>query len=515
MTGSSVRTNIRMLRNIAIASRSFGTCMIVLSVLVLIGWQFDIELFTSVLPGFIAMNPMSATLFLLSGLWICLSHESRRQFAIGIPAAVAVISGMKLLSFAGIELHVDHLLFTEKLAHYDPPNNMAPNTAVNFFLIGIAMLLHESPARMKAYATQALSLFVGSNALLAIVGYSYGAEFLYTIGPFIGMALHTAFLFVVLSIGVLSLYPTEGVMRTFTSIGSGGTIGRRLIIVAILFPLLFGWAEMLGLRLGYYTPQTGTVFATMGLIILFSLFIWKDASRVDEVDKAKTEFVSIASHQLRTPLTSVNWYSEMLLQYPSGARPKKYNEYLQKIHAGSQRMVSLVDTLLNVSRIELGTLPVEWRPVDVVELIRATIEEQRPQIAERNLALTLSVPRTKIIIRADPSLLQMIFQNLLSNAIKYTPPRGRVKVSVAQTDGDFLLVRVADTGYGIPQKDYGKIFSKMFRADNVKQKGSDGTGLGLYIVKSVITTMGGSIWFDSVESKGTTFYVRLPLGTRG
>ncbi|MEJ0053999.1 MAG: PAS domain-containing sensor histidine kinase [bacterium] len=246
----------------------------------------------------------------------------------------------------------------------------------------------------------------------------------------------------------------------------------------------------------------------------FFVAIERDITKEKEVDKAKSEFVSLASHQLRTPLTSINWYSEMLLGDEVAKTARRQDEYLAKIHAGSQRMVVLVDALLDVSRIELGTLQTELKPVSVTGLLGDVIGEQKPQIDAKRITVATDFPKQVPVLETDPSRVRMIFQNLLSNGIKYTPSGGRISISVSLEDSRNVRVVFSDTGYGIPKKDQDKIFTKMFRADNIKTKGEDGTGLGLYIVKSVLTALGGSVRFESEENKGTTFYVTLPLAVR-
>jgi len=182
----------------------------------------------------------------------------------------------------------------------------------------------------------------------------------------------------------------------------------------------------------------------------------------------------------------------------------------------------LVNALLNVSRMELGTFVVEPVPTDVVLLARNVVAEQKPQIEAKKLKLSAKYAKDLPLFNADLKLLRMVFQNLLSNAVKYTPDKGKVGFDIWATkkgeevEGkkikeDSIAIMVSDTGYGIPEAQQDKIFTKLFRADNVREKDTDGTGLGLYIVKAIVGHSGGEIWFTSQENKGTTFYVTLPL----
>jgi len=257
--------------------------------------------------------------------------------------------------------------------------------------------------------------------------------------------------------------------------------------------------------------------ALIGCVVVF-----RDITQEKRIDKAKTEFVSLASHQLRTPLTTVNWYSEMLLAGDVGTLNKKQMEYLQEIYQGSKRMVALVNALLNVSRLELGTFAVNPEPTDIAALMRSVVDGLRPQIGQKNLKFTELSADHLPILQADPQLLRMVVQNILVNAIKYTPDKGSITLELALSDAQgrasqaaagrsHVLIKVSDTGYGIPRSNQDKIFTKLFRADNVRAKDTEGTGLGLYIAKSIVDQSGGRIWFESQEDKGTIFYVTLPL----
>ncbi len=236
----------------------------------------------------------------------------------------------------------------------------------------------------------------------------------------------------------------------------------------------------------------------------------RDITREQQIDKAKTEFVSLASHQLRTPLTAMRWYLELLLKGRMGALSPQQEASLHEVHRVSLRMIELVAALLSVARIEIGTLTVAPQPSNITQLAQDVVFELRPQIAEKNLDFVEQYDSSIPLLPLDPDLTRVIFQNLLSNAVKYTPAGGSVSLAIKRK-GRHVHIKVADTGYGIPKRQQRHLFTKLFRADNVRQKDTDGTGLGLYIVQSIVENSGGKIKFESEENKGTTFYVRLPL----
>lgn len=252
-----------------------------------------------------------------------------------------------------------------------------------------------------------------------------------------------------------------------------------------------------------------------------AVIVFRDVRHEREVDRAKTEFVSLASHQLRTPLSAINWFAELLLGDDQTLTDEQ-REYLNEIYDSNNRMIALVDALLNVSRIELGTLAVEPKWTDIGDIINKAQRELQHSIDERQLVFESQVHGDVRHIITDPQLTRMVVQNLISNAIKYTPEGGRVQVDLRNIDkgdvienrvveADGIVLTVTDTGFGIPASQQSSIFKKLFRAENVLAKEVQGTGLGLYIVKQIVERNNGMIWFQSVENEGTTFYVVLPV----
>lgn len=237
---------------------------------------------------------------------------------------------------------------------------------------------------------------------------------------------------------------------------------------------------------------------------------FRDATQERQVDKAKTEFVSLASHQLRTPITSINWYTEMLLSHQQNLDADQI-EFLREIESSSKRMADLVGDLLNVSRIDLGKLPLTIEEdIHLPTIADGVLHELLPDIVKKKIIIEKKYDDSIPLIKGDTKLLGIIFQNLLSNAIKYTPAEGQIRLAIRAKKQN-IFVECADTGYGIPEEASPKIFSKLFRASNVVTKVNQGTGLGLYIVKAIIDQWGGDIRFESQENKGTTFYVTLPM----
>lgn len=235
--------------------------------------------------------------------------------------------------------------------------------------------------------------------------------------------------------------------------------------------------------------------------------IIRDITIANQIDKAKTEFVSLASHQLRTPLSAIKWYAEML---HDANLNKDQEELLKQINESNTRMIALVNSLLNVSRIDLGTFEINPEPTKVFLLCDSVINEMKQDISKKKIVIEKKYDTDELIVNLDPDLARIIFQNLLSNAVKYSPEKSKITITIKKTAND-LYISVKDSGYGIPEHQKHKVFLKLFRADNVIEKDVEGTGLGLYIVKSIVEQSKGKIWFESELNKGSTFYVTLPL----
>jgi len=245
--------------------------------------------------------------------------------------------------------------------------------------------------------------------------------------------------------------------------------------------------------------------------VIGAIGVFRDITKERAIERAKSEFVSLASHQLRTPLSAINWYSEMLLDEDAGLLNAKQKEYISEVYDSNHRMIALVNSLLNVSRIELGKLEVKPQKLDLNKICREVTNDLTADIKQKKIALNVGCDSKLPAITADPTYMAMIFQNLLSNAIRYTPSGGQIDLGV-QAQNQSILITVKDTGYGIPKADQPKIFTKLYRASNALAKETNGNGLGLYLVKAIVEqTAGGRVWFKSEENQGTQFYVRLPI----
>lgn len=247
----------------------------------------------------------------------------------------------------------------------------------------------------------------------------------------------------------------------------------------------------------------------------------RDVTEQHAVDRAKTEFVSLASHQLRTPLSTIRWNSEMLLETRGRLEPEMV-PMVEAIHDSNLAMIDLINDLLNVSKIELGKLSIDDEPADLTAVLREVSASLQPQYNTARQHLELLVQPHAPLLRLGRKWQTIIVENLLTNAHKYTPDDGTISVSLRHgagaptrvagkqvKDGSMVLC-VRDTGYGIPEEVQERIFQKLFRAENIASLDVTGTGLGLYLCHEVIHQSGGIITFTSREGEGTAFYVVYP-----
>lgn len=231
--------------------------------------------------------------------------------------------------------------------------------------------------------------------------------------------------------------------------------------------------------------------------------------RLQELDRLKSEFLSIASHQLRSPLTSVKGYASMILEGSFGKVPDSIREAVERIYEASEGMAASVEDYLNVSRIEQGRMQYDYTEVDIGELAAHVVDEQMPEAKNKGVALVYEKPGSSLIARVDENKVRQIFTNLVDNAIKYTP-EGEAIVSVTAVDGR-VRFSVRDTGVGIDPDTLDGLFERFVRAKNANKVNVTGTGLGLYVARKMVEAMGGKIWAESAgEGKGSTFIVEFP-----
>lgn len=232
--------------------------------------------------------------------------------------------------------------------------------------------------------------------------------------------------------------------------------------------------------------------------------------REKELNRMKSDFISIAAHQLRTPLSAIKWVFSILLSEDDNKLTEEQRETLKKGEDSTEKMIVLVNDLLNVSRIEEGKFAYEFKTISLHDIIKKVILMEEGEIKEKEINLSFEKENGgDFMIEADSEKLFVAFQNIIENAVNYTLKKGLIKIILQETKFDFT-VKIEDNGVGVPKKQMNKIFDKFVRGENVIKMQTEGTGLGLFITKNIIEKHSGKITIESEESKGTTVIISLP-----
>jgi signal transduction histidine kinase len=243
---------------------------------------------------------------------------------------------------------------------------------------------------------------------------------------------------------------------------------------------------------------------------LGTLYGFRDVTQERELDRMKTEFVSQVSHELRTPLTAIKGFTDMMLDGDAGDVNEEQAEYLGIVKSNADRLVALINDLLDVSRIESGRIQLKLEAVDLREVLASVVATMRPLLDGKGQKLTQAIDDDLPLAWADRDRVVQVATNLVSNAHKYTQAGGEIDVT-ATRDGDHVRVAVRDNGMGIPSEDIPKLFTRFFRVDSSLTREIGGTGLGLSIVKSIVEMQGGEVSVDSELRKGSTFAFTVPI----
>lgn len=261
-----------------------------------------------------------------------------------------------------------------------------------------------------------------------------------------------------------------------------------------------------------FSPETVIfiVLIVASILFIIAFVITRSFERLAEASRMKSEFINIVSHQLRSPLTNIKWTFEVMASEEFKVSAEKQEEYFVNVKENIARMVELIDDLLIVSKVEQGSFSVAKIEISLKDLIKDLVERYKVFAEASRIKLNFYSQENLPKVLADPSLLKIVTENLIDNAIRYTKGGGIVEIKLIR-EKDKVLFAIKDSGVGIPQKEQKYIFQKFFRAENISKERTRGSGLGLYVCRSILNKMGGQIWFKSQLGKGTTFYFKLPI----
>lgn len=255
--------------------------------------------------------------------------------------------------------------------------------------------------------------------------------------------------------------------------------------------------------------------SVVAIVLTVGNLVIRMVEQIIRLNKMKSDFVSVASHQLRTPLSAIRWETELLLSnFRKEVVSGKQRQSIENINILSDKMTRLINDLLDVARIDQGRLIIKKMPINLVAVTKEAIADMSALIEGKKIELIFCDTKKIPLVFGDPDKLRMVVENLLGNSIKYTPNHGKIELKISKK-GNLAIFSIKDNGVGIPAEQHNRIFDKFFRSDNIVKYQTEGTGLGLYIAKNIIEQLNGKIWFDSAEGLGSIFSFSVPLDKKG
>ena len=523
-------------------SRAFALAAAAIGALGFAGWVFEVDTLKRIHPAWVTMKANTALGLMLAGWAVALrSMENvggfRRWVAQTCAVLIAVVGFFTLGEHLGWwPSWLDEALFSESLAEAGRsfPGRMNPPSAVNFMLLGAAVLLLDARTKRGAWPAQIGALGVFAITFLVFLGYFYGVEIPAGLKIYVSIALHTAIAFFLLAAALLLARPDRGFMAVFLAENIGGVIARRTLPAALLLPALLGWLVTLGRNAGHYGRGVGTALLAASLTVIFTGLVWwaartlatADAARraavealaqardaAEAANRAKDDFLAVLSHELRTPLTPALAAASDLENDPP-TDPAELREMVALIRRNIELEARLVDDLLDLTRIGHGKLRVASAPADVHAALRDALAIAGPMLREKNIALDCDLAAARHLVLGDTVRLTQVFANLLTNAAKFTPAAGRVTVRTANVNGAELRIAISDTGHGIEPAALPEIFGAFRQAEAGAARRFGGLGLGLSVAKGLVEAQGGTITAASAgRDQGAVFTVTLPALT--
>lgn len=513
-----------------------GVAACLIGIAVLLGWAVNSTALVSIHPRFIAMLPITALAGLLGGLAILTLQRERSShiiaFARGVAVFMITVAVFSLISRAtGRPVGFVDVLFRERVAMhaYRPVGVMATNSGITFLLTGSALILITSARPLARRVGRTLATLGLSIAGVALLGHLYGAPALFTVDRFAGMALLTAINFTMLNVGVLFLFPNDPGISLVTSRDLTAGLMRRLLVGAIVFPVIFGFALITAREASVLSRETGVAFFVVAVamcvvgMLLYSAQYLRHADRerndvllrereareaAEQANRAKSDFLAMMSHELRTPLNAIVGYVSLLSDNVAGPVTQAQAQNLARIRDNARHLTNVVDEVLTLARIESGKEVVRREPVDVGLLLEDVAAALEPLARARQLTFgyTCSTPVT---IESDAHRLRQILINLGGNAVKFTNT-GSVRVD-ARAEGQSLIIAVTDTGIGIAPHHLERIFDEFWQVERPHTRVYGGSGLGLAVSRKLARLLGGDIAVASREGQGSTFTLTLPI----
>jgi signal transduction histidine kinase len=500
-----------------------GLATAAIGLAVLSGWLFDIQALKTIY-GPITMKTNTAIAFLLcgTGLWLhCRGWRISASVCAGTVVAIAALTLSQHV--VGWDLGIDQLLFREVpgAAATASPNRMGMNASTSFILAGTALILLGRRRPGLARVAQTMLFVAISFALLAVTGYIYGAEELYGVARYTGIALQTAAAFLILHAGILAASADHGAIATFASPGAAGTLLRRLTLPVVAFPLVLGYIVITAGNVEILDRGLGYALFAMSVIVILLAIMWRTAATLDVADRdrqraqeaaeqanrLKDQFIAVLSHELRTPL-NVMLGRLRLIESETDAERRARSAVI--IARNGRLLARLIEDLLDLSRVTVGQFEIHPAPAQLNAIVKASCDSLVPAATESGITVHTDYDDAAGTVVVDAQRIQQVVMNLMSNAVRFTRPGGQIHVRTAR-ESTRLTVTVSDTGIGFDGQFAQHLFEPFRQADSSTRREHGGLGLGLSIANHLAVLHGGSITASSPgREQGATFVLALP-----
>jgi signal transduction histidine kinase len=524
--------SINFRANLKTVSEILSIIIIIIGIIVLIGWAFDIPLFKSPGPDFPTIKSNVALCFILIGASLWLQQTKRinvhNRRAAQILATIVLIIG--LLTFIehifNLNFGLDQILFMEPYGalNTSSPNRIAFIAAIELVIISTALLILDKKVNKHAPA-QYLMILGGILALMVLLGYLYNAPEFYQIYYYNAASIYEGISFMLILLAVLAARPETGFIKVLTSGEYGSVFGLRILLVLAVISIFLGWLRILGQNMGYYSAAFGTALYTISVLIILSIFVWnsilsfnktdrkrKEANKelkknLEELERSNRElqsFAFITSHDLQEPLRTMASYAQLIERRYKGQLDPDADEFLEYMVGGAKRMKSMIQGLLDYSQVEAKSnqfkeISAEKALDNALSNLQYSIDQCHAEVKHDPLPW----------IFADESQIVRVFQNLIGNALKFRKKDETPKIHIsAKKDDNEWIFSVKDNGIGIEDQYFDKIFEVFKRLHAIGEY--SGAGIGLSIVKRIIDRHGGHMWVKSSPGKGSTFYFTIP-----
>ncbi|HYO53452.1 sensor histidine kinase [Archangium sp.] len=550
----------RFCRDLRRLSLIQGGLILLVGLGVFVAWLAGITSLKGLRPSLPTMKANTALGFMLSGATLVLVGLPRRSAFVWRSAQVGsglviLLSGLTLAQYLfGVDLGLDQLLVADTVRGVELgyPGRMAPNTALCFILLGVALLCIDVETRVVGWPSQILAALAVIIALVGFVGYLYGQDEFPGVSRYAQMAVHTTVCFLLLATGVFLSRPDHGFMRVVTHSGLGGVLARWLLLPALVLPILLGGLVLAGYRAEAYALPFALALIAAGNVVAFTALVWGAAFALDRVEarrlraeeerigleareqaaraeaaaqqrersraedaereaqravRTRENVLAVVSHDLKNPLGSIALSTQLLRRLlPPGEEGERMRKHTHTIERSVERMDRLIRDLLDMASIQAGRLKLDLGCYAVDDLVREGLALLEPLAIEKRVDLRTHLPRERVWVRCDRDRVFQVLSNLVGNALKFTPEGGTVTVTAVPQEG-FVRFSVSDTGPGIPAGALPHLFEPFWQVEGTGKKG---TGLGLTISRGLVEAHGGWLEVESEEGRGSTFSFTLP-----